>query len=466
MNQNMIDSKFPILSIFFGITLALLLSFPSPTLALHPLLKKSIISYNLEALENSLIDNSYRGEEGILRIRPEIGVSLGMKVFIDQNYLDSRELFKKAGDSLKKAERAMVSNNKEKFPGEYAQKIANHFLLFKKNLDSGEKKLMAYRSRLNPGVDDRLNANISTKVMEKLLEESLRRRENRLRDALGYFYNTCQGVNKNSFPLTPENVRFVNYVFHRFIGEISKDAIRMFDLDHDSEFKKSGPLYNWKDAVREECPQYIPLLEIILKKFRNKIYPIDPLLFIALMRKESNFDPLSISRVGAVGLTQIMPQTAKYLGMRNIYMPAYLDKAKILMKRERDTRREANEVLFQISEKNSLVYARRARELMQKSLILRHRRERLFAKYRKELLEQRTDNRLKSSKAIEYGLKYFAKLMKDQGGDISLALASYNAGPHRVQEFKGLPPYAETIGFRNRVLKYYRDYHRKAKGIK
>jgi len=54
-------------------------------------------------------------------------------------------------------------------------------------------------------------------------------------------------------------------------------------------------------------------------------------------------------------------------------------------------------------------------------------------------------------------------LMKKQKGDISLALASYNAGPHRVREFNGIPPYEETVHFRNRVLQYYREYLRKAK---
>ena len=48
--------------------------------------------------------------------------------------------------------------------------------------------------------------------------------------------------------------------------------------------------------------------------------------------------------------------------------------------------------------------------------------------------------------------------MKMQKGDISLALASYNAGPHRVKEYNGLPPYAETVTFRNTVLKFYREY--------
>jgi hypothetical protein len=70
--------------------------FPSPALTDYHLLRKYIIAYNQEALKESLIDDTHRGEEGVLRIRPEIGRSLGIKVFIDQDYLDSKELFKKA----------------------------------------------------------------------------------------------------------------------------------------------------------------------------------------------------------------------------------------------------------------------------------------------------------------------------------------------------------------------------------
>jgi soluble lytic murein transglycosylase-like protein len=53
--------------------------------------------------------------------------------------------------------------------------------------------------------------------------------------------------------------------------------------------------------------------------------------------------------------------------------------------------------------------------------------------------------------------------MKEHEGDISLALASYNAGPHRVREYQGIPPFAETVLFRNKVLEYYREYLRKAR---
>jgi soluble lytic murein transglycosylase-like protein len=449
MNQIRVHTRV-LLSTCIGAACIIHIFFPSPAVADKSALIKHIITFNLEALEKSLLDGTYRGEEGILRIRPEIGKSLGMKVFIDQDYLESKQLFKKAEASFDKAKMAMVSKRKEKFPGEYDQKIREHFLIYQKNTESGEKKLRSYHSRLNPGVDERLNDVVSTRVMEELLGESLLKTNANLRDALGHFYNVCQGIHGSNFPLTPGNVQFVNYVVSRFLGQATGST--------------RSSSNQWNTIASEECPQFLPQLEAAFKKFGESIYAVDPLLFIALMKKESDFDPLAVSYVGAAGLTQIMPQTAKYLGMKDIYMPEYLEDARSFLQRERRAKREAEDALFRIDEKNGLSHAKRARELMQLSLRLGQKRERLFSKYKRELLEKRTDNRFQPGQAIEYGLKYFARLMKDQSGDMSLALASYNTGPNRIKRFNGVPPYDETVRYRNKVLEYYGDYLRKAKG--
>lgn len=48
---------------------------------------------------------------------------------------------------------------------------------------------------------------------------------------------------------------------------------------------------------------------------------LDPVLFDALVQKESAYDPNSRSRAGAMGLTQLMPKTAESLGVRNPFDP-------------------------------------------------------------------------------------------------------------------------------------------------
>jgi hypothetical protein len=126
--------------------------------------------------------------------------------------------------------------------------------------------------------------------------------------------------------------------------------------------------------------------------------------------------------------------------------------------KERKLRRKALALILQITEENRVKSARLARRYMQRSLDFGKKRARLFSRYKKELLDKVKDDRLNPAKAIEHGYKYFSEMMKIQKGDMSLALASYNAGPHRVKQYKGIPPFAETISFRNSVLGYYREY--------
>ena len=54
---------------------------------------------------------------------------------------------------------------------------------------------------------------------------------------------------------------------------------------------------------------------------------------------------------------------------------------------------------------------------------------------------------------IDAGTRYLSELLKKYGGDLSLALAAYNAGPERVQE--RVPPIAETISYVRRVKRNY-----------
>ena len=48
---------------------------------------------------------------------------------------------------------------------------------------------------------------------------------------------------------------------------------------------------------------------------------IDPLLFEELVAQESGFNPLARSKAGAMGLTQLMPETAKMLGVSDPWNP-------------------------------------------------------------------------------------------------------------------------------------------------
>jgi hypothetical protein len=56
---------------------------------------------------------------------------------------------------------------------------------------------------------------------------------------------------------------------------------------------------------------------------------------------------------------------------------------------------------------------------------------------------------------IDAGTHYLRDLLQRYNNDLGLALAAYNAGPERVQQFGRVPPYAETASYIRRVKRGY-----------
>ena len=98
-------------------------------------------------------------------------------------------------------------------------------------------------------------------------------------------------------------------------------------------------------------------------------------VFVELIRAESGFNPRALSPKGAQGLGQLMPGTARLLGVRDAWDPA---------------------------------------------------------------------------QNLEGAVRYFAAQL-ERFGDVALALAAYNAGPHRVVQYGGVPPFRETRAYVARI---------------
>lgn len=72
-------------------------------------------------------------------------------------------------------------------------------------------------------------------------------------------------------------------------------------------------------------------------------------------------------------------------------------------------------------------------------------------------------NPLNPAESIEGGARYLSQMMSRFGGNTEDALAAYNAGPGAVQQYGGVPPYAETQSYVQKVLGYA-DAYRQARG--
>ncbi|MBD3183682.1 transglycosylase SLT domain-containing protein, partial [Candidatus Poribacteria bacterium] len=81
-------------------------------------------------------------------------------------------------------------------------------------------------------------------------------------------------------------------------------------IKEENVYKEIGKI---KEPIHKKVPE-VTDMEMVLEKY-SKLYKVDLPLVMALIKVESEFNPQAISPAGAMGLMQLMPETARNLGL-------------------------------------------------------------------------------------------------------------------------------------------------------
>ncbi len=95
----------------------------------------------------------------------------------------------------------------------------------------------------------------------------------------------------------------------------AKGTISLTNVPSDSRYRRIDVRPNRLHPVISEKE-----LEPMISRFSRE-HQLHPALIRAVIKAESDFDPLAVSRSGAIGLMQLMPQTAVRLDVRDLYDP-------------------------------------------------------------------------------------------------------------------------------------------------
>jgi hypothetical protein len=92
-------------------------------------------------------------------------------------------------------------------------------------------------------------------------------------------------------------------------------TISLTNVPSDSRYRRIGAQSHRLHPMISERE-----LEPVISRYSRQ-HHLHPALIRAVIKAESDFDPMAVSRAGAVGLMQLMPQTAARMHVRDSYDP-------------------------------------------------------------------------------------------------------------------------------------------------
>jgi soluble lytic murein transglycosylase-like protein len=102
---------------------------------------------------------------------------------------------------------------------------------------------------------------------------------------------------------------------YNFFGNVSKALVSLRSSKTLHYTTSSRSVYDSSAQMNTALPVY--LANAIGDAAKE--HGIDPRLLAAVARRESRFNPAAVSPVGACGIMQLMPATARYLGVKDVF---------------------------------------------------------------------------------------------------------------------------------------------------
>ncbi|MCP4036183.1 MAG: lytic transglycosylase domain-containing protein [bacterium] len=109
-----------------------------------------------------------------------------------------------------------------------------------------------------------------------------------------------------------------------YIRAEDREALESDDYTRRYQAWSEHPLehaYRGPDPFAQSDYRFEPGLQALIRRTAHR-YRVDPHLVKAVVAAESNFDALAVSAKGAQGLMQLMPQTAREMGVRAPFRPS------------------------------------------------------------------------------------------------------------------------------------------------